>query len=57
VWPDSYQERNALIPQQYELNNRGDSWQSLPCVFCEKDCMTQSTLLSEKLKGNLSAHA
>jgi len=43
VWPDSYQECNALILHRHEHNNQRDSWQSLPCAFilnvrCKAHC-------------------
>jgi len=64
VWPDSYQERNALIPHLHEHVNLGDTWQSLPCTFgmtClsmhayDNECKSQSTLLSESWNGNMGA--
>ena len=41
VWPDLYQERNALIPLLHEYDNLGDSWQSLPCTFIRKSSFCQ----------------
>jgi len=67
VWPDSYQERNTYLPHLHEHYNLGELVAistvpiqvptSLSIHADDKECKTQSMMLSESWKGNMGAHA